>query len=254
MWGVSSVSGGHAGGTIGRHPAETIQQGPVSFQSVSFGGRMAPQSTVDYMPGMLPASLAGGHPPVYKPSAAPAVPGPASMSLLNMSAPRPAYMIPQKEHTLRIVEKLGHVAVALGADTSTILPAALHGPLKAGSPFGSSDGKLDDSGHASFDRAEAVHTPAQAFDDWLDDKALNNLSAEELQKIMDRFIGSFMSQLVQFAAVDDELKSELNVLDKRCAYIKKCSCDFIYGLTRISQLQWLLIASLLQHLQFQRPC
>jgi hypothetical protein len=150
-----------------------------------------------------------------------------------------------KQHKVRIVERLGSVVVALSAGAADPslpspaantaahsswsrarlgagLPAEWGGNSRAGDTTSASPARLppytsSSCGGAASDSSGAS-TPLDEStigDGWLDDKALNNLSVNELEGVLDAFIGSFMSQLVQFASVDIELQHELNMLDTR---------------------------------------
>mmetsp|Transcript_5569 Transcript_5569/g.9137 ORF Transcript_5569/g.9137 Transcript_5569/m.9137 type:complete len:990 (-) Transcript_5569:1434-4403(-) len=48
---------------------------------------------------------------------------------------------------------------------------------------------------------------------WLNDQELSEMSAEDLEVIMDRYIMVVVKQLVQLAAMDDDLKAEIDSLD-----------------------------------------
>ena len=63
--------------------------------------------------------------------------------------------------------------------------------------------------------ASAAATAAAAGEnvEWLDDHQLSNLSTAELEVVMDRYIMIVVRQLVQLAAVDDDLKAEIDALD-----------------------------------------
>lgn len=119
---------------------------------------------------------------------------------------------------VRFVEKLGTVAAALGGGhiqlpLSTQATKRLrNGVNTTVEPSSDSIPPLDSnsSGTLSFPFSSDGHA-----DGWLDDKALNALTYDELQELMDSFIGTFMRQLVQLASVDAELRHELNSLDKR---------------------------------------
>lgn len=49
--------------------------------------------------------------------------------------------------------------------------------------------------------------------EWLDDQELSQLSPEDLEVLMDRYIMVVVKQLVQLAALDDDLKAEIDSLD-----------------------------------------
>ena len=48
---------------------------------------------------------------------------------------------------------------------------------------------------------------------WLDDNELSKLSALEIEALMDSYIMLVVKQLVQLAAIDDELIAEIDSLD-----------------------------------------
>jgi hypothetical protein len=139
-----------------------------------------------------------------------------------------------KEHKIRIVEKLGTMKYALAHDEpshggghggghavhagSTSL--GMHLPPHSaaamqlsprGSPRTPDGGSSSSSeGPPSFSAPPLIATDGEK---WLDDQELSELSTEELEVRMDRYIMVVVKQLVQLAALDDDLRAEIDSLD-----------------------------------------
>jgi hypothetical protein len=143
-----------------------------------------------------------------------------------------------KEHKIRIVEKLGTMKYALGHEDgaghhhmtgvpSLGLQLSTHSHLSGAmqiTPRGSprfhdssqSSGFSATGGVAYTAHSEGVTWPGLSSSDavkWLDDQELSELSTEELEVVMDRYIMEVVKQLVQLAALDDDLRTEIDSLD-----------------------------------------
>lgn len=109
-----------------------------------------------------------------------------------------------RENKIRIVEKLGNVQSAL------IQVNSLQDPFKSIIPINS------DVSISPIDKNNILNLslPVSAGDDeWLDDNQLSNLSASEIEELMDKYTISVVNQLVQLASVDDDLKTEIDSID-----------------------------------------
>ena len=124
-----------------------------------------------------------------------------------------------KEHKIRIVEKLGTMKYALAHDE-----ALQNGASSSSSP---NDGSIPSgwssargltprlpgySGIASTEGGEHAVVSTDGVK-WLDDHELSELSTEDLETLMDRYIMVVVKQLVQLATMDDDLKAEIDSLD-----------------------------------------
>ena len=74
----------------------------------------------------------------------------------------------------------------------------------------SADGTIDGNGPGS---AGAGGGAGGSDVKWLDDQELSEMSTEELEVLMDRYIMEVVKQLVQLAALDEDLKAEIDSLD-----------------------------------------
>lgn len=165
-----------------------------------------------------------------------------------------------KEHKIRIVERLGTVKYALGQEDpagwhhapggfAALQSAALGGALPysprssprpfdmsssgpgTGSASGSSNTGHPLQGDVSMTGAGSASGAGGGVGgagggpgggaglaggdavQWLDDQELSELSTEELEVLMDRYIMEVVKQLVQLAALDDDLRAEIDSLD-----------------------------------------
>ena len=66
---------------------------------------------------------------------------------------------------------------------------------------------------------------------WLDDQELSLLSTEQLEVLMDRYIMAVVKQLVQLAAVDEDLRTEIDALDNNGFSLLHYCC--LYNLTSL---------------------
>jgi hypothetical protein len=66
---------------------------------------------------------------------------------------------------------------------------------------------------------------------WLNDQELSELTTEELEIIMDRYIMEVVKQLVQLAALDEDLKAEIDSLDSSGFSLLHYCC--LYNLTSL---------------------
>eukprot|EP01040_Poterioochromonas_malhamensis_P021065 gene21065-25321_t len=67
--------------------------------------------------------------------------------------------------------------------------------------------------------------------EWLDDTQLSTLSNGELESLMERYIMAVVKELVQLAAVDDDLKAEMDSLDANGYSLFHYCC--LYNLTSL---------------------
>lgn len=108
-----------------------------------------------------------------------------------------------KVQKMRLVERLGDMSSALSHEdhgaARLLTPAALN--AERGLP-------LIAPAHVS------EHIPSSASDTWLDDATLSGLSIMDLEKMSDNYIMFVVNQLVNIAAVDDDLLAELDALDQ----------------------------------------
>jgi ankyrin repeat protein len=131
----------------------------------------------------------------------------------------------EKEHKIRIVEKLGTMKTALGHDDANnhsglwptlhgaagmmglVLPSHLTGAMQTSNNSSPREHSTSDAvvAHPVAMNNEAVK--------WLDDQELSEMSTEDLEVIMDRYIMEVVRQLVQLAALDDDLRAEIDSLD-----------------------------------------
>lgn len=108
-----------------------------------------------------------------------------------------------REYKIRIVEKLGSVKSALLHDesdhsTGVLSPmAACATSNEVAKPINAADADDNNSGDMV----------------WLDEVAVSKMSNAELEIAMDQYITTIMQELVNFAALDDDLKAEINSLD-----------------------------------------
>ena len=131
-----------------------------------------------------------------------------------------------KEHKIRIVEKLGtmkyalahddalsnnahnsHSAQGANSDASTGMHISTGGGLS--SVMARNSPRLHSANSFSLGDSGSGEAPVE----WLDDQELSQLSPEELEVLMDRYIMVVVKQLVQLAALDDDLKAEIDSLD-----------------------------------------
>lgn len=121
-----------------------------------------------------------------------------------------------KEHKIRIVEKLGTMKYALTHEEPPIGSAGLTALSldTNGAPVAGYTGRLTPRGQAAPSFAEGAdhHGPHDGVK-WLDDQELSEMSTEELEVLMDRYIMVVVKQLVQLAVMDDDLKAEIDSLD-----------------------------------------
>ena len=103
-----------------------------------------------------------------------------------------------REHKIRIVEKLGQVM------TGGVIGGACQ--------------------EVSADEQDCIV-------DWLDDTALSNLSAAELENVMEQYIMTVVKQLVQLACIDDDLQNSLDSLDETGFSLLHYCC--LYNLTTL---------------------
>lgn len=113
--------------------------------------------------------------------------------------PAPSSLDDSRIHKIRIVERLLHSGGPGG-----VLGLGLDGALGVGGSPGSKPGP--------------VLPPSD--DGWLDDTTLSTLSTNDLEKLMDQFLVRVVQQLVQFATLDDDLKTELDHVDSWCVAFK----------------------------------
>lgn len=101
-----------------------------------------------------------------------------------------------REYKIRIVEKLGSVKSALLHDESE------HGHAIVSHPIACTSGNHPEKGD-----------PSTGDMIWLDELEVSKMSNNELEIAMDQYITTIMKELVNFAALDDDLKAEINSLD-----------------------------------------
>ncbi len=125
-----------------------------------------------------------------------------------------------KEHKIRIVEKLGTMKYALTHEDTSPNSASLLSPPShdenASASVSSNPGRglIRSHSHSQLnDGTDATSNPHSDSVKWLDDQELSELSTEELEVLMDRYIMVVVKQLVQLAVMDDDLKAEIDSLD-----------------------------------------
>eukprot|EP01032_Pedospumella_encystans_P014775 gene14775-16944_t len=124
-----------------------------------------------------------------------------------------------KEHKIRIVEKLGTMKYALTHEDTSPNSASLFSPLAhdehaPGVASHAVRGLTRSHSHSQLtDGADAPSNTHADSVKWLDDQELSELSTEELEVLMDRYIMVVVKQLVQLAVMDDDLKAEIDSLD-----------------------------------------
>ena len=124
-----------------------------------------------------------------------------------------------KEHKIRIVEKLGTMKYALTHEDTSPNSASLLSPLAhdehaPGAASYAVRGLTRSHSHSQL--TDGTDAPSNTHADsvkWLDDQELSELSTEELEVLMDRYIMVVVKQLVQLAVMDDDLKAEIDSLD-----------------------------------------
>lgn len=128
---------------------------------------------------------------------------------------------------IRIVEKLGYVTSALRHDDHGALDH--RGASGAHNQCSSSQQQLDDPD--SPDGNSGSGSGGDPAEQWLDDQQLSSLSHDELEALMDRYIMAVVQQMVQLAALDDDLQAEIDSLDSSgFSLLHYCS---LYNLTSL---------------------
>lgn len=119
-----------------------------------------------------------------------------------------------KEHKIRIVEKLGTMKYALTHEDPPPGGAGASANVLDSAPLVGYTGRLTPRGQAAPAFAEGSdHHATHDGVKWLDDQELSEMSTEELEVLMDRYIMVVVKQLVQLAVMDDDLKAEIDSLD-----------------------------------------
>eukprot|EP00981_Chlorochromonas_danica_P015686 scaffold14361_cov193-Ochromonas_danica.AAC.21 len=138
----------------------------------------------------LTQSVRGKRPLQEESSPPPSVSAPSSMGHDRNIHELPAHMMEHdRQFKIRLVEKLGYMKSALEHD--------------------------EGSGYRSRSLTREARE-AGAVDDgveWLDDLQVSNLSNQELEAMMDRYIMAVVQQLVQLGSVDEELRAEIDAVD-----------------------------------------
>lgn len=143
---------------------------------------------------------------------------PLSMALSNLG--RESFV---RENKIRIVEKLGYMKSALAGEEGF---EKLRSPTFLNPTTSEVGGPLH--------RLDSTASTSEAGSDgmeWLDDTQLSRMSNAELESVMDRYIMAVVKELVQLAAVDDELKSEMDSLDSNGYSLFHYCC--LYNLTSL---------------------
>lgn len=145
--------------------------------------------------------------------------------LPSASFPFPGETVKQddfvRENKIRIVEKLGSMkTVLLGEDNAT--PTAFLSPSTFHSLMRGDSGTMGELSHGDGNSSSV---------EWLDDTQLSTLSNGELESLMDRYIMAVVKELVQLAAVDDDLKAEMDSLDGNGYSLFHYCC--LYNLTSL---------------------
>lgn len=131
-----------------------------------------------------------------------------------------------RESKIRIVEKLESMKSALlGEDAAPSAFLSPHGiapvTLLRGESMAMSEVTTTaGGGEGTTDGVE-----------WLDDTQLSTLSNSELESLMERYIMAVVKELVQLAAVDDDLKAEMDSLDANGYSLFHYCC--LYNLTSL---------------------
>jgi hypothetical protein len=127
-----------------------------------------------------------------------------------------------RESKIRIVEKLESMKSALlGEDAAPSAFLSPHGIAPVAFLRGESMAMSE------------VTTAGEGTDgvEWLDDTQLSTLSNGELESLMERYIMAVVKELVQLAAVDDDLKAEMDSLDANGYSLFHYCC--LYNLTSL---------------------
>lgn len=129
-----------------------------------------------------------------------------------------------RESKIRIVEKLESMKSALlGEDAAPSAFLSPHGIAPATLVRGESVAMSEVTTAGGGEGTDGV--------EWLDDTQLSTLSNSELESLMERYIMAVVKELVQLAAVDDDLKAEMDSLDANGYSLFHYCC--LYNLTSL---------------------
>lgn len=144
-----------------------------------------------------------------------------------------------RENKIRIVEKLGYMKSALAQEED-------HNVVRCFGPFSRIDASTNQdafltgadhemavdstSANTELPKKPALHQAVEN-DEWLDDNQLASMNNAELEQVMDHYIMRVVQQLVQLAAVDDDLIAEIDSVDANGFSLLHYCC--LYSLTSL---------------------
>jgi hypothetical protein len=157
--------------------------------------------------------------------------------------------IDNREHKIRIVERLSNVSSALQSDVITMNAMNQDGVSTSSAQtitaMNTGEAPIVDPLSPRFRLTASPNTTfsdtingtvvgsdyAGATDQWLDDAQLALMSTTDLEKLTERYLMSVVKQLVQLASVDDDLRTELDALDSSGLSLLHYCC--LYNLTAL---------------------
>lgn len=122
----------------------------------------------------------------------------------------------ERVHKIRIVEKLGK-AITSHIHDDSLNVSDTQGEYQNGSNKASNSlpgTGLSPTGSFRLRNDDMVSSNDPTLISWLSDAELSRLSPSQLEEVMERYVTAVISQLVHYAAIDDDFKTELDSLDQ----------------------------------------
>uniref|UniRef100_A0A6U0XRL7 CG-1 domain-containing protein n=1 Tax=Rhizochromulina marina TaxID=1034831 RepID=A0A6U0XRL7_9STRA len=140
-----------------------------------------------------------------------------------------------REHKIRIVEKLEKVHTTISKASSSGLSPSLSGlaapPSRLPDPMvmEAPARALEDQGRSSQEDSGERETSDGVSEDLLDDAQLTSISDGELEEVLERLLIRVVGHMVELAAADEGLQEELNAADRHGFCLLHYACLYNLG-------------------------